>query len=385
MERVAGNRPVTRAAKSARNLIVAISLALSLAGCARVKSPVPLPDEPVDGYAWTAMLVSRHPLWGALRNLERAQQELGAAGWEPALEPANRWFADLTFAGSFALPDPGARLARLNEDWRADYPPLLLPRDGLSQDLQARIDWEREQAERVVRTRLAEAESVESRKLARMRAELVQYYQERLTNLSIDSTIGTAQRAAEAEAEAQRIWAIIEAEIEAARRRGEDDVTTLEAELRQEAAERVQRARQRAEEISAERRETMRAAGADLYDRMIAEMQQSWPTADGGEVSAEVEADTGNSRLEEMGASYASAEAARQAKVAEQQAEMAQAIARLRAQITEGTESAAQVVAYRNGIALQVIPGGTRRGSDVTQFIADKLEDFWAVSGSKRS
>ena len=64
---------------------------------------------------------------------------------------------------------------------------------------------------------------------------------------------------------------------------------------------------------------------------------------------------------------------------------MAQAIARLRAQITEGTESAAQVVAYRNGIALQVIPGGTRRGSDVTQFIADKLEDFWAVSGSKRS
>lgn len=377
---MAGKRPVARAAKPA-NLIVAASLALCLAGCARVKPPVPLPDEPVDGYAWTAMLVSRHPLWGALQDLERAQQELGAARWEPALEPVERRFSDLTFAGSFALGDPGPSLTALNEDWRADYPPLLLPRNGLSQDLQARIDWERERAQRLVRDRMAAAESAESRELARMRAALVQYYQERLTNLSIDSTIGSAQRAAEAEAEAHRIWAIIEAEIDAARRRGEEDLAALEAELREQAAERVERASERAQEISTERRETMRAAGAELYDRMIAEMEQPWPTPDAGAVAAEVEAEPANARLGEMGGSHAAAETARQAKTVQQQLEMAEAIARLRAQIREGTETAAEVVAYRNGIALQVIPGGTRRGNDVTAFIAEELEDFWAVSG----
>ncbi len=381
--RVAANRPVARAGRPQRALIVALSLLCVLAGCGREPAarPVRVPGEPVDGYAWTARLVSRHPLWGALQSLEKTLDELADDEWEPALAPINRRFSDVAFIESFALADPGPRIAALKDDWRADYPPLMLPENGLSPDLQTRIDWEQERAEGAIQDRLAQARSLESRRLARMRAELVEYYQERLTNLSIDATIRDDEAAAAAAAERQRVWAIIETEMDTARREGEQQLADLAARLGEDAQARVERARERARAIGAERETTMRRAGGDLYDHMIAQMQQSWPMPEAGEVSADIGAEPANARVDEIGFSREAAEAARGEKMVQQREQMAEAIGRLRAQIKTGTETAAEVVAYRNGIRLQVLPGGTRRGSDVTGLIAEELEDFWAASG----
>ncbi len=387
MARVAANRPVARAGSARRTLIVALGLVCALAGCGREASERPghMPGATVDGYAWTARLVARHPLWGALQNLERALDELGDDEWTPALAPIDHRFTDVAFLESFALEDPAPRITALRHEWRTDYPPLMLRTEGLAQDLQARIDWEREQAERAVLERMSEARSAESRRLARKQAELVQYYQERLTNLSIEATIRDDEAAAAAEAERGRVRAIIETEMDNARKAGEQQLADLEAQLREQAQTRVESAQERARTISAERGQTMRAAGAEVYDRMIAQMQQPLPMPDAGEVSAGAGAEPASARLDQLGLSREAAEAARRQKIVQQRAEMANAIGRLRAQIKSETETAAEVVAYRNGIRLQVLPGGTPRGSDVTSLVADELGQFWAAGGGKRS
>lgn len=331
------------------------------------------------------MLVSRHPLWGALRSLEEAAEDLGDGEWEPVLPPIEDRFVDVAFIESFALADPAPAMASLRSRWRSARPPLGVPSGVITQDLQARIDWEREQAERAAERALAYARSAESRRLALMRAALFERHQERLTNLSIEATVRRDEAAAAAAAERQRVKDIIEAEMAAAQQEGRERLAELEARLRGEAAEQVELARRRALEISATRRETMLRAGEDLYDEMIARMERPWPTPDAGEVSAEAEAEAANARVDEIGVSSEAAEAARREKAQEQREELVAAAGRLRAQIKAGTETAAQVVAYRSGIRLQVLPGGQRMGSDVTRMIADELEDFWAVGGGQRS
>jgi hypothetical protein len=340
-----------------------------------------------DGYAYTAMLVSRHPLWGALRDLEAAVDDLGDEEWDPILRPIDDRFEDVAFLESYALSDPEPRMAALRSDWRADYPPLALPETHLAEDLQARITWERQQAERAVERRMARARSAESRRLAQLRARLVEKYQERLTNLSIQATIRDDEAAAAAERERERVWQVIEAEIDAARQACQEQLDEMEARLREEADERVARARQRAEVVSAEREATMRSAGGQLYDEMTAQMQQPWPepATEQTTATAEVSAGPANQRLGEMTSTREAAESARQQAIARQRERMQRALGRLRAQIKASTETAAKVVAYRNGIRLQTLPGERREGRDVTQLVADELEDFWTVAGEQRS
>jgi hypothetical protein len=367
-------------------LAIAIGLvAAALSGCGEepVTQPEKPPDEIVDGYAYTAVLMTRHPLWDSLLDLERSVEELGDDQWDPIIPPIDDRFADIAFLESYALPSQEPQMAALRENWRASYPPLRLPTDGLGEDLQARISWENEQAERMIDRRMARARSAESRRLAQLRARLVEKYQERLTNLSIQAEVREDEAAEAAEAERERVWEVIEAEIEATRANCEEQLADLEAQLRAEAAQRVEQARERARLVSAEREATMRAAGAGVYDEMIAQMQQPWPQPDAEttSVSAQMQADPANRRLGEIDATREAAEAAREEKIQEQRERMLQALGRLRAKIGSGTETAAKVVAYRRGIRLQTVPGEPRRGSDVTQMVAGELEDFWTVAG----
>lgn len=383
------SKPAGRADNAAVALkvapVFALGLLMILAGCQAepASRPPKPPAEMVDGYAYTAMLVSRHPLWGALRDLEAALADLGDDEWDPALPPIEDRFEDVAFIESYALGDQEPRMAALRRDWRADYPPLQLPANGLAEDQEARIDWEHRQAERMVRRSMAQARSAESRRLAQLRARLVEKYQERLTNLSIEVAIRDTEAAQAAGRERERVWQTIEAEVEATRVACEEQLAELETQLRAQAAERVEQARRRADVISGEREVTMRAAGAGLYDQMIGQMQQSWPQP--GEDEATVLAESGaapaNERLGEIGTSREAAEAARVEKIAEQREGIQQALGRLRVKIRAGTETAAKIVAYRNGIRLQTLPGGRRQGRDVTGMVAAELDDFWAVAG----
>jgi hypothetical protein len=308
---------------------------------------------------------------------------LGDEQWDAALPPIDDRFVDIVFIESYVLSDQEPMMAILRDDWRTRYPPLRLPADGLGEDLEARIGWEARQAERMVERRMARARSAESRRLAQLRAGLVEKQQERLTNLSIQAAIRQDEAAEAAEAERERVWQTIEAELEATREACERQLAELEARLREEAGDRVADARARAYVVSGEREETMRAAGAGLYEDMIAQMQEPWPQPSAGEmsVSAEFEAEPANERLDKIDLSREAAEDARREKVELQHERMSETLARMRAKVRTGTESAAKVVAYRNGIRLQTLPGGRREGRDVTETIADELEDFWTVAG----
>ncbi|MBD3292102.1 MAG: hypothetical protein GF393_04200 [Armatimonadia bacterium] len=383
-------RPASRAGKPWAAMIAALGLLCALTGCGEEPAgrAVAPPAEMVDGYAYTAMLMSRHPLWGALRDLEAALSDLDDGEWDPVLTPIDDRFEDIAFLESYALSDPEPRMAILRRDWRSDYPPLLLPTEGLGEDLAARIEWEREQADRAVERRLAEARSAQSRQLAQLRARLVEKYQERLTNLSIEATIRDDEAArSAARKKREQVLQVIEAEIEATREACEQQIAELEAELRSRADQRVEQVRDRAGVVSGEREATMRAAGADLYDEMIEQMRQPWPQPDATSTSAEAEIEgaAANARLDEIGATRQAAEAARSVKVAQQREDLRAALGRLRASIRAGTETAAEVVAYRNGIRLETLPGGRRQGRDVTDVIADELEKFWTVGGGQRS
>ncbi|MFW5866393.1 MAG: hypothetical protein ACOCX2_01165 [Armatimonadota bacterium] len=384
-------RPAGRTDKPWIALMVALALGVGLLIwlSGRAEEPAeqeaiaPPPAEMVDGYAYTAMLMSRHPLWGSLRDLEDALEELGDEEWDPPLPPVEDRFEDIALIESYALGDPEPRITDLRANWRANYPPLRLPADGLAEDLQARISWEAEQAERMVQRRMARARAAESRRLAQLRASLVEKYQERLTNLSIQAEVRQDEAADAAVRERERVWQVIEAEVEATREACERQLAELEATLREDAAGRVAQARERAGQISAQREGTMQAAGAELYDEMIAQMQGPWSRQSGEEqaVSAEMEAEPANRRLGEIEMSREAAETARREKIAEQRERIREALGRMRAKIRASTETAAKVVAYRNGIRLQTIPGERREGDDVTQVVADELEDFWTVAG----
>lgn len=378
--RVMGRLPSAAAA-------VVICAMVLLPGCGQETGPreVLLPAEPVEGYAYTAVLVTRHPLWGALERLEQALDELAADEWEPVLKPLDRRFEQVLFLESYALADPQDRLAVLESAWRAQYPAVHYDRDRLSADLLARIDWERNRAERMIARRMSAVRAQESRRLAGLQARLVQKYQERLTNLAIDTQMRDAERATAAERERQRIWELIEAEIDAERRAGQQIIVELEAQLREEVEVRLREAHDRVDRQVGRRATVMDRAGADLYAEMLEALQRPWPDTGTGSASAGAEADEANLMLEVADSSREQAEQARRDKAELQRERLLQALGRLRAQLKSGTESAARVVAYRRGINLHLLPGEAPRGENYTGVIAEELEQFWRFGEDQRS
>jgi hypothetical protein len=317
--------------------------------------------------------------------MEQALYGLSDDGWEPVLQPRERRFEQVIFLESYALADPEERLSVLRGDWRARYPAIELDYDDLSADLLARIGWERDRAEEMVRRRLARAEAEESARLAALRTQMVRYYQERLTNLRIDSQIRDAETASAAERERERIWELIEAEMEAERLAGRELLAEMEAGLRAEAQRRVEAARARADETLADREQQMRRAGEDLYAEMIEAMGSPWPDTGEGRASAEADAGEANVRLDAMESLRGEAEQARLQKIELQRSRMLRDLGRLRAQLKSGTETAASIVAYRRGIDLHLLPGAAARGDDYTGTIAEALEKFWRVGDDQRS
>lgn len=341
------------------------------------------------GYAYTAVLMTRHPLYAALVDLETALADLGDGQWSPVLPPLDTRFAPLMASHRLVAGDPAGQIAARREDWRESYPPLELPRDALTQDLQARIAWEQRQAGSDVTERLAQAEAEETRRIAQLRAALVLQYQERLTNLRIDEVFSRSQgdeaAAERARAERERVWQAIEAELEAERGAGRELLAELEERLRAEAEGRLATVRQRADAVAAERSATMAAAGAELHDEMAAALARAWPQPAPEAVELTAQSAAANQRLATAEGARQAAEAARREVAERQRREVLRALGRLRAQLKSETETAARVVAHRDGIDLRLLPGRAPHGADVTSSMARKLEAFWSEAGRRRS
>lgn len=391
-------KKVARAAASSTQrarTVAALALAAAMmtgaiAGCGPRGAPARRAvAEPREGYAYTAVLMAGHPLYQAVADLERALDELGDDEWEPVLEPIDDRFAQVAFLESLAFADPGERLAALREQWRGAYPSrLALGPEAYSPDLQARVEWEQRRADRLIAERVAAAEAVEGRRLAALRVELVKRYQERLTNLRITTKLGGEEEAQAAQAEIDRIMPVvgevaepgevIEEQLEAERQKGRELLAAMEMRWRRQALLDIISAQERADEIAGGRREEVRAAGRDLYDEMIEELSRPWEGGAPDEVSAVAGVGEPNARLAEAEGMRARAEQVRREAAERQRRRLLAALGRLRARLKSGTEIAALVVAHRDGVDLQLLPGGSPRGENMTGSIAEKLEQFWS-------
>lgn len=356
-----------------------------LAGCGRGSRPPWRAPELRAAHAYTAVLVAEHPLYAALGDLETALADLGDGDWSPMLPPLDMRFASILMAQSLTVDDPAGQFAILRQHWRGLYPPLELPGDALTQDLQARVAWVRREAYGEVARQRAQAEAEQSRRLARLRAELVQRYQERLTNLRIDETLGDQRTAERAVAERERVWQAIEAELEVERfRLAEAGRRSAEAAAR-EAAGRIAAVQEQTDRLAGARSAAMEAAGAGLYDEMVTAISAPWPEPPAGEVAVRVEADAANRRMELAEGTRQMAEAARRETAEQQRLELLRALGRLRRQIKSETETAARVVAHREGLDLRLLPGRPSHGVDVTSSMARKLATFWGKAERRRS
>lgn len=381
-------RVVARAARNSRGAVAVAALIVAaavLAGCARRPLLSTRAPELRPGYAYTAVLVTRHPLYAALVDLETALTDLGDGEWEPVLPPMETRLATELLAERLSIGDPVEQIATLHTHWRESYPELQLPGDALTQDLQARIDWEQRWSDSTIAARMAQAEAQEGRRLAQLRAALVRQYQERLSNLRIDEVLGDETAAERARAERERVWQAIEAQLEAERAAGREALAGLERRLREQAQERLRTVGARAEAVAARRSETMAVAGAGLYDDMLAALSAPWPEPAIEEVELRGEAGATDQRLGTAEESRRQAGAARSEAIEQQQRRLLRALGRLRAQLKSETETAAHVVAYRDGIDLTLLPGGPPRGDDLTSSMARKLEAFWREAGRQRS
>lgn len=379
---------VARAASSSKLVVTAAAFVVAtvtLVGCGRSERPTWRAPTLRAGYAYTAALMAQHPLYAALADLEAAVADLGDGEWSPVLPPLDTRFASVLMAQSLGVDGPRARITGLQEDWRAAYPALQLPGDALTRDLQARIAWERRQADSEVAARMARAEAEEGRRLAQLRAALVRQYQERLTNLRIDAALGDAAATERALAERERVGQAIEAELAAEQAAGRELLAELESRLRDEATERITAIQRRAETVESGRRGTMQAAGGALYAEMAAAMLAPWGDAAVDEAQIRVESDAANRRLEGAEGSRQAAEAARGEVAEQQRLSLLRALGQLRRQLKSETEIAARVVAHREGIELRLVPGRTPEGQDVTSNLAGQLKDFWNLAERRRS
>ncbi|MGC9317964.1 MAG: hypothetical protein ACP5KN_08015 [Armatimonadota bacterium] len=367
-------------------LVVVVAAGCVGAGCGpRTAREMPRPGERREGYAYTAMLMARHPLYDALGELETALEELGDGDWRPVLEPIDARFEQMALMESMAFADPSERLVDLSRQWRESYPAVAIDPEKLAADLQTRIDWEREQAHRHVAERMAEAEAAQSRRIAQLRARLVRQQQERLINLGITVNSADPEVAKQAERERERVWDTIEAQVGIQRQSGEEALAELREQLQAEAQRRVDAAVERARATMAGREAEMRAAGSELHAEMGDEMFRPWQGPAQTEVMVQSDPSAANAGLDAAEMSRAQAKQAREEAAQVQRRRLFSAIGRLRSQIKSGTERAARVVAYRQGIDLQLLPGGSARGEDMTGIISQHLEAFWSVSEDRRS
>lgn len=332
--------------------------------------------KPGPGYAYTAVLMGAHPLYETLARLELASELLGREDSEldptllgPPLEP-------VTLVETLAYGPEQDSLALRQQWWADQYNRQWAIGEQLPRDLWAGLEWEREDAERQVQARMAVAEAELSRKMARLRARLVREQQERLNNLGLDLSRSESDVQRAAELERDRIWRSIERQIELARRAGEQELAALRADLEAEAAQRVARAQQRAEDIARERREQMASAGDVLHDEMAGEIETDTVSTLPAQ-SAQVDPSQANRQLAAGAEDWAKSERAWQQSVEQQRRELLRAEARLRNRLKQDTELWAMVVARRHDIDLQLLPGGRAQGRDVTASLAAELAQVW--------
>lgn len=361
-------------------------VACTVAGCAkRGRAPAPRPQEPPVGYAYTAVLMGHHPLQPALEDLERAVEMMGGERWPSVPGMLGSKFETVAFPGPYGRPSGLGQMAELRSRWLERHAEVGLVEGEFSEDLAARLEWEREQARQRVEEALSRARAGETRRLAQLQARLVREQQERLNNLPLDLSASEAEVARRAEAERKRIWAAIHAQVAAEKEASGARLAELEERLQGEAEDRVSAAEQAARDTVRQRAEEMARAGEALRAEMADEMGQAWAHEGGGAEDVAAEPTEANLRLSAAERMREEAEAAGREAAWRQQERLARAQARLRRQLKRSTEIAALAVAQRRNLRLELLPGGARRGSDMTELIAAELDELWNAAHRSRS
>jgi hypothetical protein len=329
------------------------------------------------GYAYTAVLMRHHPLHAALEDLDWAIETMGGELGRSAPAMVGGRFETVAFPAPYGRPSGLGQMEELRSRWREQQAELGGVVGDFSQDLAARLAWERQQARQQVEEALSRARAGETRRLAQLQARLVREQQERLNNLELDLSVSEAEVARRAEAERQRIWAAIHAQVAAEKQASSGRLAELEQRLQRAAEDRISAAQEAAQETVRQRAAEMALAGEALRAEMADEMEQPWAAEAGRFEEVVAEPTEANLRLSAAESMRQEAEAAGRQGAWRQQERLARAQGRLRRQLKHSTEIAALAVAQRRHLLLELLPGGARRGSDMTELIAAELDELW--------
>jgi len=321
--------------------------------------------------------MAHHPLYGALRNLQWAAQMLATDRWPgPAVSFDIKDRAALSLE-AYRQPLDFAGMGEPRTRWLERYAAAGQPPSGYSRDLLAGIEWERQQTRERVEAALAKARAQTARQLAQLEARLVRDQQERLINAELDLSTPEAEVQRRAERERERVWRAIREQVAAEREACEKRLAEFERSLEAEATahlEAVERARRA---VMQERAAEMQGAGEALQSDMAEAMGAEWVVGAGPAADYQVDASEANTRLSAADRTRRQAEADREQTIRRQLARVTQMQARLREKIRTGTEIAALAVAQRREVKLELMPGGARRGRDMTAAIAAELDNLW--------
>ncbi len=362
--------------------ITALSCVLVVAclvgGCARREVVRPTaPAEPEVGYAYTAVLMEHHPLYQALAKLDWTIQMLASDKWAaPPVTFERRAEAVLSLEPYTRPPDYGG-MTDLRARWLSQYGQMEPFGVGLSRDLLAGIEWQREQARQHVQDALADARAQASRELAQLQARLVRDQQERLNNLELDLSAPEAEVALRASRERERVWQMIREQVAAEKEASEKRLAALERRLEAEAAARLSTAEQAGRDVMRQRAGEMQRVGDALHAEMTDAMRHERAQETGSVRPRRVEPTEANARLATAEQMRDEATAAREETVLRQLERLRRAEARLQGKVKRSTEVRALAVAQRRNLDVQLLPGGARRGRDMTEAIAADLDKLW--------
>lgn len=334
---------------------------------------------------YLAQLMPVHPLWPAAKRLAAELERLR----RPLLpmEISAGWTWDTpTLLGPAPWAYPQTALRRDWLEWRQGLAaPVSTPDATLPADLQAARLWRYRQIELEQARRLLEAQSLESRRLAQFREQLVREHLDELTNAGLDLSVPPAEARQKGAETVERIWTHIEAMVARAEAEStQKRLPAVEAQLAEEARRRRAEVDAEIEAEAAARRERETPPLVEPqrgFQQRLEKFVERSPEEPGPQQLAGTTPEAGDLVAAQQAYSRAQAEyhQARQRQLTR----LENSQARLVRAILADLRLAALRTAYEKNLRLSLVPPGSPQGADLTELVRRRLQQIWSAKDSR--
>lgn len=364
------------------------ALCLLLPACTPQKVATPsrsLLSKPEEGHVYLAQLMPVHPLWPAAKRLAAELERLR----RPLLpmEISAGWTWDTpTLLGPAPWAYPQTALRRDWLEWRQGLAaPVSTPDATLPADLQAARLWRYRQIELEQARRLLEAQSLESRRLAQFREQLVREHLDELTNAGLDLSVPPAEARQKGAETVERIWTHIEAMVARAEAEStQKRLPAVEAQLAEEARRRRAEVDAEIEAEAAARRERETPPLVEPqrgFQQRLEKFVERSPEEPGPQQLAGTTPEAGD--LVAAQQAYYRAQAEYHQARQRQLTRLENSQARLVRAILADLRLAALRTAYEKNLRLSLVPPGSPQGADLTELVRRRLQQIWSAKDSR--